>query len=196
MNTTAAMTTTARMANGMIRARASGPERIGPICPGMLPTMPAKMMKLMPLPRPRSLMSSPSHMSRIVPVVKLMSRLIVSMLNRSLAGMTPFALSRMLIPYPWAIARGTVSSRVYWFSLLRPYSPSRLSSSRAGITPRMSWMMMLALMYGFTPRPMIDAAASPPPEKMFRIPSSGLSVNRLERAAVFTLGMGTFVSAR
>ena len=56
---------------------------IGPICCGMLPTMPAKMMKLMPLPRPRSLISSPSHISRIVPAVKLSSRLIVSMLNRS-----------------------------------------------------------------------------------------------------------------
>ena len=86
--------------------------------------------------------------------------------------------------------------RVYWLSRLRPYSPSRLSSSSAGITPRISCMMMLALMYGFTPRPMIEAAARPPPEKMFRIPSSGLSVNRLASAAVFTFGTGTFVSAR
>ena len=43
-------------------------------------------------------MSSPSHMSRIVPAVKLSSRLTVSMLNRSVAGMTPFALSSTLMP--------------------------------------------------------------------------------------------------
>ncbi len=57
-------------------------------------------------------------------------------------------------------------------------------------------MMMLALMYGFTPSPMIEAAARPPPEKMFRIPSNGLSVNRFASAAVLTLGIGTFVRAR
>ena len=43
---------------------------------------------------------------------------------------------------------------------------------------------------------MTDAAARPPPEKMFRIPSSGLFVNRSVRACVFTFGTGTFVSAR
>ncbi len=60
--------------------------------------MPAKMMKLMPLPSPFSLISSPSHIRRIVPAVKLSSRLSVSMLNSGLAGMTPFALSRTLMP--------------------------------------------------------------------------------------------------
>jgi hypothetical protein len=43
---------------------------------------------------------------------------------------------------------------------------------------------------------MIEAAARPPPEKMFRMPSRGLFVNRSARAAVFTFGTGTFVSAR
>ena len=36
---------------------------------GNRPTMPAKMMKLIPFPMPRSLMSSPSHMRMIVPAV-------------------------------------------------------------------------------------------------------------------------------
>ena len=76
----------------------SGPVTMGPAWSGMRPTMPAKMMKLMPLPRPRSLMSSPSHMSRIVPAVKLMSRAAFSKLNRSDCGMTPFASSRTLKP--------------------------------------------------------------------------------------------------
>ena len=37
--------------------------------PGTWATMPAKMMKLMPLPMPRSVMSSPIHISRTVPAV-------------------------------------------------------------------------------------------------------------------------------
>ena len=60
--------------------------------------MPAKMMKLMPLPRPRSLISSPSHMSRMVPAVKLSSRLRVSKLKSGLGGMTPLAESSTLKP--------------------------------------------------------------------------------------------------
>ena len=98
MKTTAATMRIANTMNGTMRASASGPLMIGPICCGTLPTMPAKMIRLMPLPRPRSLISSPSHISRIVPAVKLSSRLIVSTLNRSVAGMTPFALSRTLMP--------------------------------------------------------------------------------------------------
>ena len=36
---------------------------------GSRPTIPAKMMKLIPFPMPRSLISSPSHMRMIVPAV-------------------------------------------------------------------------------------------------------------------------------
>src|SRR5918996_30154 len=46
MKTTAAMTMIASTTNGMSRASASGPLTMGPICCGMEPTMPAKMMKL------------------------------------------------------------------------------------------------------------------------------------------------------
>ena len=146
MKTTPAMTITARMMNGMMRVSPSGPVTIGPAWCGMRPTMPAKMMKLMPFPRPRSLMSSPSHMSRIVPAVKLSSRENVSHEKKLVDGMTPAFERMMLKPKPWANASGTVSSRVYWLSLLRPYSPSRASSPRLGMTPCMSCMMMLALM--------------------------------------------------
>ena len=41
-------------------------------------TMPAKMMKLMPLPMPFSVMSSPSHIRRIEPVVSATIWVIVS----------------------------------------------------------------------------------------------------------------------
>ena len=42
-----------------------------PIAPGARLTMPAKMMKLMPLPMPFSVMSSPSHISEIEPAVSV-----------------------------------------------------------------------------------------------------------------------------
>ena len=50
--------------------------------------MPAKMMKLMPLPIPRSVISSPSHMRRIVPAASVMIWATVSRLVRSKLAMT------------------------------------------------------------------------------------------------------------
>ena len=44
-------------------------------------------------------------------------------------------------------------------------------------------MMMLALMYGFTPMPMIDAVARPPPEKRSSRPSSWFESGRGSSAA-------------
>ena len=158
--------------------------------------MPAKMMKLMPFPRPRSLISSPSHISRIVPAVNESSRLKVWKLKNEAAGRTPAFWSRTVKPYPCAKAIGTVSSRVYWLSRFRPYSPSRASSPRLGITPCMSCMMMLALIYGFTPMPTMDAVASPPPENRSSRPSSWFELNRLASWVWLTFGTGTLVRTR
>ena len=41
------------------------------MAPGAWLTMPAKMMKLMPLPMPRSVISSPSHIRTIEPAVSV-----------------------------------------------------------------------------------------------------------------------------
>ena len=41
------------------------------IPPGIRDTMPAKMMKLIPLPIPFSVMSSPSHIRRTEPAVRV-----------------------------------------------------------------------------------------------------------------------------
>ena len=66
---------------------------------GTRPTMPAKMMKLMPLPMPFSVMSSPSHMRRIEPAVRVMIWVIVSQLERSnVVVSTPCAASRARKP--------------------------------------------------------------------------------------------------
>ena len=54
----------------------------------MRATMPAKMMKLMPLPMPRSVMSSPIHMTSTVPAVSVKSCVSVSKLVMSKFLMT------------------------------------------------------------------------------------------------------------
>ena len=51
--------------------------------------MPAKMMKLMPLPMPRSVMSSPIHISRMVPAVRATIWVSVVKLVRSKSWTTP-----------------------------------------------------------------------------------------------------------
>ena len=84
--------------NGMILRIPSGPLMMGAAWCGMRPTMPAKMMKLMPFPRPRSLISSPSHMSRIVPAVNESSRLRVWKLKNEADGRTPAFCSRTVKP--------------------------------------------------------------------------------------------------
>ena len=54
-----------------------------PIAPGAWLTMPAKMMKLMPLPMPRSVMSSPTHIRATAPAVSVAIWVRVSKLPRS-----------------------------------------------------------------------------------------------------------------
>ena len=97
-HTTPAITTMAMITNGMIRRMPSGPVMMGAAWCGMRPTMPAKMMKLIPFPRPRSLISSPSHISRIVPAVNERSRLRVWKLKKLEAGRTPAFWSRTVKP--------------------------------------------------------------------------------------------------
>ena len=71
-----------------------------PIAAGIRPTMPAKMMKLMPLPMPFSVMSSPRHMSRIEPALRVMIWVTVSQFDRLNAVVsTPWEASRARNPY-------------------------------------------------------------------------------------------------
>jgi hypothetical protein len=57
-------------------------------------TMPAKMMKLMPLPMPRSVISSPIHIARIVPAASVIIWLSVAKLRMS-KSVTMFCDARM-----------------------------------------------------------------------------------------------------
>ena len=58
--------------------------------PGARLTMPAKMMKLMPLPMPRSVMSSPIHISTTAPAVRVAIWVRVVKLDRSNVPVSTF----------------------------------------------------------------------------------------------------------
>ncbi len=66
--------------------------------------MPAKMMKLMPLPMPRSVMSSPIHITRTVPAVSDVICVSVVEAGQVEAGMTT--------PFCWLEKQGQVAVRL------------------------------------------------------------------------------------
>ncbi len=95
------------MANSTKRAR-SGLLTNAWRAPGARLTMPAKMMKLMPLPMPFSVISSPSHIRVTEPAVRVTIWVSVSQLPRSNGVVsTLFADSRASRPYAWSSAIGT-----------------------------------------------------------------------------------------
>ena len=59
---------------------------------------------------------------------------------------------------------------MYWFSFLRPLSPSFFSASRVGDTAVKSWMMIEAEMYGMMFSAKIVMRPSAPPENMSNMP--------------------------
>ena len=72
-------------------------------------TMPAKMMKLMPLPMPRSVISSPIHIRAMAPAVSVAIWVSVSKLARSNPPVrTPCEFSSARKPYACRTASGTV----------------------------------------------------------------------------------------
>ena len=92
---TAAMATTPKAMNAAMFGLAMN----APMAPGAWLTMPAKMMKLMPLPMPRSVISSPIHISATDPAVRVTIWVRVSKLARSnVLSSTPCELSRARKP--------------------------------------------------------------------------------------------------
>ena len=59
---------------------------------------------------------------------------------------------------------------MYWLSFFRPDSPSFLSASRVGTAEAMSWMMMLAEMYGMMFSANTVMRPSAPPVNMSNMP--------------------------
>src|SRR3954468_11112943 len=79
-----------------------GVDRKPPIAPGARLTMPAKMMKLMPLPIPFSVISSPSHIRTIEPAVRVAIWVSVAPFARSKPDdRIPCEFRRARNPYDW-----------------------------------------------------------------------------------------------
>ena len=124
----------------------------------------------MPLPIPRSVISSPSHMMTAVPEVMVTT--IVAMTQIDSFGMMselqdwnsrPGVRATAIRPVDCRTASPTVRYRVYWVSRAVPDCPSCLRASKRGITTVSSCTMMLAVMYGMIPSAKIDSWSSAPP---------------------------------
>src|ERR1700724_19893 len=188
----------------MMRARATGPcispeltaSAVLPTAPGRPATMPERMIMEMPLPIPRSVICSPSHMRNTVPVVMVM--VAVTRSGQPWTSVRPPFSRAPAAAKDCTSASPTVPQRVYCVILRRPDSPSLRSSMSVGTTIDIIWMMMEAEMYGMTPMAKIDRRDSAPPENMLTIPRMVLERSPKKRAtsAGFTPGTGMKVPMR
>src|SRR5690242_20683458 len=149
MNTMKAITATAITITTRIKPVDSAPWRPSSSmlasAEGSSATMPDRMMSEMPLPMPREVICSPSHIRNMVPPVSVM----VVDIKKKMPGLDttlPVPCRPMAMPYDWNAASTTVRYRVYWFMILRPDSPSFLSASSVGDTVVINWMMIEAEM--------------------------------------------------
>ena len=84
------------MSTGMSQALSFESSTSRLVALGRRATMPAKMMSEMPLPMPRSVMRSPSHMMKAVPAVRVIT---VMKVNHSVSlGTTTWSISTPLRP--------------------------------------------------------------------------------------------------
>ena len=86
-------------------------SRVPPIAEGSPATMPAKMMMEMPLPMPRSLTCSPSHIRKMVPATSVVTAVIRKPQPGSMTtGSAPacWASRAIATPRAWNIASATV----------------------------------------------------------------------------------------
>ncbi len=99
----------------------------------------------MPLPSPRSVICSPSHIRNMVPPTRVTT---VTNMNTAPGTTTSpgCACSATEMPMAWNSASTAVPYRVYWVIFLRPASPSFFSASRCGDTTVSSCMMIDAEM--------------------------------------------------
>ena len=177
------MATTAKATTG---GDVRGSPRNAPIALGAWLTMPAKMMKLMPLPMPRSVMSSPIHISVIGAGGQggdLGQRLEAAEVER--AGQDAAARSRQgqeAVGLQQRHRDGQVAGVLV--DLVAPVLtfPAEGLEARAR-RPCISCMMIEALMYGFTPSATTEKFDSPPPENRLSSPNSGLPCEEARRAA-------------
>ena len=99
---------------------------VEPIAEGIPATMPARMIIEIPLPIPRSVICSPSHMRNIVPVTSVMQA-VIRKLKPGLMTSPAWLCSHDAAATDWNEASSTVPQRVYLMISRRPCSPSFLS---------------------------------------------------------------------
>ena len=104
--TATAMTSTVRI-SPVERAPCRPSSSVLPMAAGKAATMPAKMISEEPLPMPREVICSPSHIRNIVPPVSVIS--VEMRKNSPGAETTPVCPSSpTAMPYAWKAARMTV----------------------------------------------------------------------------------------
>eukprot|EP01139_Manchomonas_bermudensis_P007649 Amastigsp_a182117_8.p3 type:complete len:118 gc:universal Amastigsp_a182117_8:295-648(+) len=104
-----------------------------PTALGKPAAIPAKIRIEMPLPRPRSVICSPSHIRNMVPATRLTTA-VKRKPKPGLITRPAWPSSAMAMPSDWKMARPRVPKRVYCVILRRPASPSFFSCSNVGIT--------------------------------------------------------------
>ena len=143
--------------------RASSSVKVPLVCqivsssPGMTAMTWVKIMTDMPLPTPRSVISSPIHMMTAVPATMVMT--MVAIRKTDASGISGFRVevhcddwnscplrASSMYPVDCRTASPMVRYRVYWVILAWPAWPSFFSVSRRGITTVSSCKMMLAVM--------------------------------------------------
>ena len=111
-----------------------------------------KISSEIPLPTPRSVISSPSHMITAVPAVIVIT-IVTTVNTESLTSSERLKpensrpdLASATMPVDCRMASPTVRYRVYWVIFAVPDCPSSCSVSSRGMTTASSCMMMLAVM--------------------------------------------------
>ena len=156
--------------NGLIEPLRTS-SNIPPIALGSPAAMPAKIRIEMPLPRPRSVICSPSHIRNIVPVTS--DTAAVKRNIRPGSSTSPGCDSSATeMPKAWKAASASVNHRVYCVILRRPDSPSFLIASSCGTTTVSSCMMIDAEMYGMIPSARTENRDSAPPENRLNRPNT------------------------
>src|SRR3569832_1978390 len=174
--TTSAVTPTASTNRNSTEIGDNSPVRASsnelPMAEGRPATIPPKMISEMPLPIPRSVTCSPSHIKNMVPHTSVFSAVTR---NAGPGSITTDLLvfvwrcSVIAMPAAWKVASTTVKYRVYCVILRRPDSPSFFSCSSLGQTTVNSWMMIEAEIYGMIPRANTATRDKAPPENMLNM---------------------------
>ena len=155
---------------------------------GIRDTIEAKISSEMPLPIPRWVISSPIHISSIVPAVSVIT-------IRNTFGSVKLEISvtfawlwklrnRNTSPIDCANASATVRYRVYWVIRCWPTSPSLESRSSDGTATCRICRMIDAVMYGMIPSAKIASRPSDPPENRLSRPRTLLPPSWLEIALI------------